>query len=279
MLDETLHAKRQRKKFLPINYPENKYCMHTLVITTFSRDGYELYGQRLIETWIKYWPKEGYRLRIYVEHEFSVDDDRVELVMLNEVSESLIKFKNKCTHDLEAIADVKANKKSRNRILKTVKWCHKVYAMQHALNNNQHEHVIFLDGDTYTKDHVTRGALEALSNDCLFSVHFETLYSMRHYETGLIIFNCAHTQIADLKSHITDAYDTGEIFKLPKSWDGFWFALLAERRSYQVTDLAGGHFSGVFTNPTVKSILVHEAGNDKYEGKGFNTFSGLRNAH
>ena len=278
MLEESVHAKRQRKKFFAHKLPQNKYHMTTLVITTFSQDGYELYGRRLIETWIKYWPQEGYRLRIYVEHEFTVDDSRVELIMLNEASESLVKFKNKCKHDLEAMDDVKANKKTRNKILKTVKWCHKVYAMQHALNDNQYGHVIFLDGDTYTKDYVIKGSLETLAANCLFSVHFETLYSMRHYETGLIIFNCAHEQMADLRINITQAYDTGEIFKLPKSWDGFWIAILAERRRYTVIDLAGGRFGGVFTNPTVKRIMVHEAGNDKYEGKDYNTFSGLRNA-
>ena len=141
---------------------------------------------------------------------------------------------------------------------------------------SEHNCLIFLDGDTYTTNIVKPGVLEALSAKSLFSVHFETLQGMPHYETGLIIFNKHHEQMSDLKEHITSAYDSGEIFDFPKSWDGFWFAILHNRRNYKVNDLAGGRFSGVFTNPVVKSILVHEAGNDKYEGKGFNTFSGRK---
>jgi hypothetical protein len=176
---------------------------------------------------------------------------------------------------MDSLSDIKANKKQRNKVLKTVKWCHKVYCMEHALQSSDN-HLIFLDGDTYTINKINQGVLESLSSNSLFSVHFETLQGMPHYETGLIIFNKNHAQIDDLKEHITSAYDSGEIFEFPKSWDGFWFAILHERRNYKVNDLAGGRFSGVFTNPTVKPLLVHEAGNDKYEGKGFNTFSGRK---
>ena len=141
---------------------------------------------------------------------------------------------------------------------------------------SEHNCLIFLDGDTYTTNAVKPGVLEALSANSLFSVHFERLKGMAHYETGLVIFNKNHYQIEDLKKHLTSAYDSGEIFELPKSWDGFWFAELHSRRGYKVNDLAGGRFRGVFTNPVVKSILVHEAGNDKYQGHGFNTFSGRK---
>ena len=249
--------------------------MTTLVVTTFSEDGYHLYGKRLIETWCRYWPTEGYTLRIYAEHTLEVDDSRVEVINLNEVSPKLLKFKDYCGRRMDSLSDIKANKKQRNKVLKTVKWCHKVYCMEHALQSSDN-HLIFLDGDTYTINKINQGVLESLSSNSLFSVHFERLKGMAHYETGLLIFNKHHEQIDDLKEHITSAYDTGEIFELPKSWDGFWFAILHERRNYKVNDLAGGRFSGVFTNPTVKPLLVHEAGNDKYEGKGFNTFSGRK---
>jgi hypothetical protein len=227
--------------------------MTTLVVTTFSEDGYHLYGKRLIETWCRYWPTEGYTLRIYAEHTLEVDDSRVEVINLNEVSPKLLKFKDYCSRRMDSLSDIKANKKQRNKVLKTVKWCHKVYCMEHALQSSDN-HLIFLDGDTYTINKINQGVLESLSSNSLFSVHFETLQGMPHYETGLIIFNKNHAQIDDLKEHITSAYDSGEIFEFP----------------------AGGRFSGVFTNPTVKPLLVHEAGNDKYEGKGFNTFSGRK---
>ena len=92
--------------------------MTTLVVTTFSEDGYHLYGKRLIETWCRYWPTEGYTLRIYAEHTLEVDDSRVEVINLNEVSPKLLKFKDYCSRRMDSLSDIKANKKQRNKVLK-----------------------------------------------------------------------------------------------------------------------------------------------------------------
>jgi hypothetical protein len=252
--------------------------MATLVITTFSEDGYHLYGKRLIKTWCRYWPTEGYTLRIYAEHNLQVDDPRVEVINLNNVSPKLLAFKDYCNTQLTELEDIKKNRKQRNKLLKTVKWCHKVYCIDHALQTEV-DHLIYLDGDTYTINQVDPGVLEELVTDNLFSVHFEKLQGMAHYETGLIIFNNHHAQMPDLKNHITSAYDSGEIFEFKKSWDGFWFAILHKRREYEVIDLSYGRFRGVFANPTVRPLLVHEAGNAKYDGQDFNTFSGRKIVH
>lgn len=242
--------------------------MSTLVITTFSEDGYHLYGKRMIDTWCRYWPAD-YTLRLYVEHNLVVDDPRVEIVNLHDASKALVDFKTRYYEQAKNTKD----KKKRNKILKTIKWCHKVYAIEHALNSD-HDHLIFLDADTYTRTKVPSGQLETLVGPNLFAVHFEHLQGMPHYETGLIIFNKKHNQIQDLKENLTIAYNTGEIFQLPKSWDGFWFAELHARRKYSVLDLAGGRRTGVFTNPKVRDILVHEAGKRKYQGTNYNKYTG-----
>ena len=74
--------------------------MSTLVITTFSEDGYYLYGKKLIETWQQYWPASGYTLRIYAEHNLVVDDPRIEIINLNDVSPKLLAFKKNCNISL-----------------------------------------------------------------------------------------------------------------------------------------------------------------------------------
>jgi hypothetical protein len=222
----------------------------------------------MIDTWCRHWPK-NYTLRLYVEHELYVNDPRIEIVNLHQVSPRLVDFKERSYR----LAENTKDKKKRNKILKTVKWCHKVYAMEHALHSNN-DYLIFLDGDTYTRTTVPGGQLESLVGNNLFAVHFEHLQGMPHYETGLIIFNKQHSQIQNLKDNITSAYNTGEIFKLPKSWDGFWIAELHKRQNYQVLDLAGGRRSGVFTNPKVRGILCHDAGKKKYKGTKYNKYTG-----
>ena len=242
--------------------------MSTLVITTFSEDGYNLYGKKMINTWCEHWPA-NYKLRIYAEHDLKVNDARVEVVDLHKSSEKLVAFKTAT----QLMSKQATDKKQRNKVLKTVKWCHKVYAMEHALNED-YDYLIFLDADTYTKDTVPAGQLESLSLDCLFSVHFERIHKMRHYETGLIIFNLKHQQIDDLRENITSAYDTLDIFNHPKTWDGFWIAELATQRKYHVVDLAGGIRSGIFTNPLVRDILHHDAGKKKYRNTDYNKYTG-----
>jgi hypothetical protein len=46
----------------------------TTCITTFSKDGYELYGHRMIETWLKYWPTD-FKLHVYTEG-YSLTENR-----------------------------------------------------------------------------------------------------------------------------------------------------------------------------------------------------------
>jgi len=244
--------------------------MTTLVVTTFSEDGYHLYGKKFIDSWLTYWPSD-YVLWIYAEHDLIVEDPRVTVLDIHDTCHELVHFKSQCHEMLRNEHD----KKKINRVTKTVKWSHKVYVMQHALQQD-FDAVIFLDGDTRTISKVTPGELEYLSKNHLFSVHFEQLQGMPHFETGLIIFNKHHQQINDLIKNLTIAYNTLEILKLPKSWDGFWIAELTKRRNYQVLDLAGGKFRGVFTHPTVNKILRHDAGKKKYQGTGYNKYSGRK---
>lgn len=245
--------------------------MNTLVITTFSKDGYHLYGKKLIDTWCKFWP-ENYTLRIYAEHDFTVDDKRVEIVNIHSASPALVEFK---TSSLEQ-AEQSQDKKQKNKFLKTVKWCHKVFALEHALKEN-YNYVIFLDGDTYSCAEVIPGALEKLVKGNLFAVHFERIKGHIHYETGFIIFNRSHPQLECLLENITKGYTDGTIYKLHKSWDGFWFPYLVEEFKLSVKDLARGKFRGIFSHPEIKKILVHECGNKKYENTNYNKFTGRIN--
>lgn len=243
----------------------------TLVITTFSEDGYNLYGKKFIDTWCKYWP-ENYILRIYAEHELVVSDTRVEVVDLHTASPELVNFKEYSYKLSESTKD----KKLRNNYYRTVKWCHKVYAIKHALQDKRYNHLIFLDADTETTKQVPENTLEPLTDNCLFAVHFESIKGNRHYETGLIIFNYEHHQIQILRDHATDDYNDYSIYKLSRPWDGFWFPILQQRYNLEVRDLADGKFRGVFTHPDVKNILVHKVGKKKYHGTDYNKYTGKK---
>jgi hypothetical protein len=244
----------------------------TTCITTFSIDGYELYGRRMINTWLKNWP-DNFKLVVYTEG-YCLEEKNSRLIELdiNDACPQLQIFK---TQSQLLITD-KQNKKQVNRIAKTIKWCHKVFAMNHALNNFADSYIIFLDGDTYTKKPIDSNFAEKLVDDHLFSVHFEKLANGLHFETGLISFNMNHPQMPLLKKEIVSDYVNLDIYNHAKTWDGYWFAHLYKKYKLDVLDLSNGKFRGVFTNPLVSGFLVHEAGNEKYtnSGKNFDRYSG-----
>lgn len=237
----------------------------TTVVTTFSKDGYDLYGHNMIETWIQYWPS-SYRLVVYTEN-YSIDekDPRITEIDLDQQCPKLKEFKEKSS----LITDQK-----KSRIDKTVKWCHKVYAIQHALSFRD-DYLIFLDGDTYTKNSVDENLSKKLVENNLFAVHFERLKDGLHFETGLICFNLHHEKISWLKNIVTEAYDSLEIFTMKKSWDGFWFAHLYNKYALPVRNLSE-NCCGVFCNSLVKNILVHDVGTKKYRSAGYDKFTGKR---
>lgn len=236
----------------------------TTVITTFSKDGYELYGHQMINSWIKFWPK-NFKLNVYVEN-YSLDeqDERITTLEIYEVCPKLNDFKkNSLTLD-----------QKKSRIDKTIKWCYKVYVMEHALSIDD-DYLIFLDGDTRTLDMIPENFSQALVGNDLFAVHFENLKHGLHFETGLVVFNLRHKKKDWLKNILTSAYNSLDIYNMPKTWDGFWFAHLYKTYDLPVKNLSIG-CSGVFCHPLVRDKIAHDVGTKKYLKSGYDKFTGRK---
>jgi hypothetical protein len=236
----------------------------TTVITTFSKDGYDLYGHKMISTWLKHWPKT-HKLNVYVEN-YSLDeqDDRITSLEIYDLCPDLVGFKEKSYKLTE----------KKSKIDKTIKWCYKVYAMQHALSSND-DYLIFLDGDTHTLSDIPTNIAETLVENNLFAVHFENLKYGLHFETGLVVFNLKHEKKEWLKKILTSAYNSLEIYKMKKTWDGYWLAHLYKEYKLPVKNLSAG-CSGVFCHPAVKGKLVHNVGTHKYLNSGYDKFTGRK---
>jgi hypothetical protein len=241
-------------------------------ITTFSKDGYELYGHRMIDTWLKFWP-ENYKLQVYTEgYSLSENHPRLKSIDIENTFEDLLNFKK----NSQALLGIVESKRDLRKIQKTIKWSHKVYVMKHALKKLKDDFIIFLDGDTYTTNSIPVNFAEKLVKKKLFAVHFEQLKKHGlHFETGLIVFNTNHHQIDLLRNNLTAAYDNLDIYKMKKTWDGFWFAHLYKEYKLDVLDLSL-EGKGVFGNKHVKDILKHDVGSKKYLDAGYNEFTGRK---
>ena len=238
------------------------------VITTFSIDGYELYGKRMVNTWLRYWPSTS-RLVVYTE-DFNLKekDPRLIELDLNQSCPNLQLFKDK-SNQIQV-----TDRKQKRHIDKAIRWSHKVYAISHALNNTS-DYLIFLDGDTYTSKPVKDNLAQSLVQNHLFAVHFEHIKDQLHFETGLLSFNLNHKQMPLLIQELQKGYDNFDIYKLPKAWDGFWFAHLYKMFNLDVLNLGTG---SVFSNSLVKGTLHHSVGKKKFNNSSieYDKYSGRK---
>jgi len=238
------------------------------VITTFSIDGYELYGKRMIDTWLRYWPNNA-ELIVYTEgYRLKEKDSRLTEIDIDDSCPNLKIFKEKSYNIIVS------NKKEKRHIDKAIRWSHKIYAISHALNTSQ-DYLLFLDGDTYTTNPIKISLSQDLVKDHLFAVHFEIIKDTLHFETGLISFNLKHKQISLLREELQKGYDNLNIYKLPKPWDGFWFAHLYKQFNLDVLNLGTGP---VFSNPLIKGNLVHDVGKQKFQNSSieYDKYSGRK---
>lgn len=245
----------------------------TTVITTFSKDGYELYGHRMVSSWIRYWP-ETFNLIVYTEdYELEEQDSRIVSLDINQSCPNLKKFKNK---SFEKINEQSNNKRWIRRIEKTIKWCHKVYITSHALRNLKTDYLIYLDGDTWTNDTISDTIARDLIGDQLLGVHFETLSFGLHFETGIIVFNNNHEQKDLLSKIYQSGYDDLTIYDLEKTWDTFWLMHLWKTYNLDIKDLAENKESYIFGNPLIYNKIKHNVGTKKYSQAGYNKFTGKK---
>lgn len=245
----------------------------TYVITTFSKDGYELYGHRMIETWMQYWPK-NYRLLVYVEnYSISEKDPRIQEIKIDDVCPNLLEFKDKS----QKMLDNSSDKRQISRIQKTVKWSHKVFVISHALQTFPSDYFIFLDGDTYTTSPISDTIAADLVKNHLIAVHFEMIKNNSlHFETGLVVFNNNHRQMSLFKKIYTSGYDNLSIYNMEKTWDGFWLPKIYKEYNLDILDLSKGKRAGVFGNPLIYNKIIHDVGTKKYLTAGYNKFTGKK---
>lgn len=238
------------------------------IVTTFSLDGYELYGKRMINTWLQYWPSNA-ELIIYTE-DFKIheQDSRLKEIDIFKACPNLKQFKEKSEK-------IKVNcQKETNRIKKAIRWSHKVYVISHALNLNC-DCFLFLDGDTYTTNKINDNLIKDLLQNHLIAVHFEQIKNDLHFETGAIAFNLKHSQTQLLKDKLQSGYDNLEIYSLQKPWDGFWFSYLYKKYNLDVLNLGYGK---VFSNPLINGKLHHNVGKKKFNNNSieYDKYSGRK---
>ena len=142
--------------------------MKYTVVTTFNANGYEKYGQRMIETFLQTWPQEV-TLVVYSE-DCAIDKTAPNLVVRDiSIVSDLTAFKQKWQDVPKANGDistdpVRSRRKDSDKGFKwnAIRFAHKTYSIFHCAQNVSTDVLIWMDADTVCHSKITVEDLDRL---------------------------------------------------------------------------------------------------------------------
>lgn len=213
--------------------------MKISVVTTFHQAGYEQYGRRMIETFIKNWPQEV-TLYVYAEN-CQVTESAPNLIVkdLHNSSVELVKFKETWKNVPKANGDVSADpvRSRRKDAGKGFKWhairfAHKVYSIFACARETNADILMWMDADTICHSPITVADLEKM-----IPLDKDLCYLGRkgkYSECGLYSMNLRSEQTRMFLSEFQRMYDKAEggIFLLDEWHDSFVFDAVKDRMPF-----------------------------------------------
>lgn len=204
--------------------------MNFSVVTTFHQAGYDQYGRRMIETFLKNWPPEVI-LIVYAEN-CTVTESAPNLIVrdLHESSQDLVTFKNKWKNVPKANGDVsndpiRSQRKDAGKGFKwhAIRFAHKVYAIFDCAKKSNSDVLIWMDADTICHSPITIENLKSMipQDKDLCYLGRKGKYS----ECGLYSMNLRSEQTQNFLKEFQRFYDDAEngIFTLAEWHDSFVF--------------------------------------------------------
>lgn len=198
-----------------INYKRSSDMKPITFFTTFNKSGYLLYGKTWINTFIKnVAPKSpNIKAKIYT-HGFKIAINHPQIEMLdfdNELSDHT-KWKNefsekstysKYVHDM------------------SIRFSHKGFVIQHALDNISDGYAIWLDGDCVMHDYSYDDFPKNILNNLVVAAQVEHAGTHHHVESGVLVFDMEHKDIQLFKDAFKKNYTVDEALTMPEPYDGF----------------------------------------------------------
>jgi len=212
--------------------------MKISVVTTFHQAGYDQYGKRMIETFIKNWPTDV-TLYVYAE-DCNVIETAPNLIVkdLHQASPALVAFKERWKNVPKANGDVSADpvRSKRKDAGKGFKWhairfAHKVYSIFACASECNSDVLVWMDADTICHSPITMQDIERLipQNVDLCYLGRNGKYS----ECGLYAMNLKSQSTLNFLKEFQRVYDDAErgIFTLDEWHDSYVFDAVRVRIS------------------------------------------------
>lgn len=251
--------------------------MKLAVVTTFHSAGYEKYGRRMIQTFLKNWPA-SVDLHVYAE-DVSVEETAPNLKVydLHSASPELVAFKNRWKGVPKANGDVSSDpiRNKRKDSGKGFKWdavrfAHKVYSIFHCAKECNADLLMWMDADTVCHSPIS---LEKIEHLCITDRDIGYLGREGKYsECGLYYINLKTQKGLEFLKEFQRVYDDAEngIFKMAEWHDSYVFDQVRIPMKMSETNWSKGIIKGE-GHPLINSewgaYLDHLKGDRKTLGK------------
>ena len=248
------------------------------VITTFNQQGLELYGQRMIDSFERFWP-DDVDLVVYTENcQPKVNKPNVHLVDLLAHSKECKRFVKRHRNNPRAhgnpnpgVTDDIARKKAFR--WQAVRFCYKVFSIHLAANTLETDWLVWLDADTHTHSQVPGDFLPVVCPDSA-DISYLGRGERYHSECGWVAYNLQNPISIDFVSRFASMYITDEIFQHKEWHDSFIWDVVRrefEQQSAVFHDLnpqpdTKGLAGHPFINSELGRYMDHKKGDRKHRG-------------
>lgn len=223
--------------------------MKYTVVSTFNAQGYDSYGRRMIETFLKTWPAEV-DLCIYTEQcSVGITAPNLHIRDLAQCSPSLTAFKQRwqnvpyATGNVESIPRLAARSDSK----KSFKWdairfSHKVYSIGHCADHCNADTLLWMDADMVCHSPITLADLDRM---CPTAYDICFLGRGKKFsECGLYAMNLNSAATKKFVKDFVGMYDQGSIFNLDEWHDSYVFDHVRRANNLKGLDWSGHQFNG-----------------------------------
>ncbi len=252
--------------------------MTTKVITTFGKTGKDVYGDKFIKTFLKYWPKEINITIYYEDWTPNILDPRIEYLDIDQAIPEVNKFRDHCHLLLESLPSEEKTQKKINWFDKAIRWSFKSFVMYKELEKKESQYVIWLDGDVSTLKSLDPMIAKKVLNGSSFASQLEYIKGHKHCESGFVAFDTSHPDCEKIVAHLKKGYNEYAVLSLLKPWDGFWLAkMLDQNISFYDMNKDKIGSGKTFTNRYIYGVLAHDVGKSKLKNNNLHKTTGRKN--
>lgn len=205
-----IHGEMNRHKNLEYNVKE------TLFVSTFSKNGYHVYGKQWIETFLE-------KTKDYPNIKAKIFIDNMTVEEMNEIAVAnkleIVDYNNEIPEQQEWVENFETISKHHIRVKElSIKFSFKGFVIAKALKDNSDKYVIWLDADCIFKSSDLVNFAENLLNGKFMACQKEA--GTDHVESGIIIFDTAHPDRQKFIDTFVGFY-YGDVNSFGEFYDGF----------------------------------------------------------